>query len=232
MASTVELEAELERQQKDYLSRLEKAGQLPTVISEAWTKAGGAEQTALRGQEADLLKKYVSAGAESREKYKDVWDPFAREKLASQNTALSYAPIADIRKELAMRAEALGVATSSSQAMYGAETTRAETGLQFTQSAYERALARETAAAAAAKASKSSGGSAKKSNPKNDLKQDITDNLNYWANEIKATPAPFWTENTLLPALYSHYEPLGLSRAEIKKMVFDMRKPYEQEGYF
>jgi len=141
--TTSELEAKLQQQQKDYLARLQRSGQLPTVISRAWKKAGGAEQTALRGEEANLLKKYVSAGAESREKYKDVWDPFARERLATQNTALSYAPIANIRKELAMRAEALGVATSSSQAMYGAETERAQTGLSFTQSAYERALNRE-----------------------------------------------------------------------------------------
>ena len=143
MATAAELESQITKQQADYLARLERAGQLPTVISEAWQKAGGAETAKLRGEEAELLKGYVSAGAEAREKYKDVWDPFARDVLASKQVELKYAPIADIRKELAMRAEALGVATQSATAMYGAETERAQTGLGFAQSAYERAWARE-----------------------------------------------------------------------------------------
>jgi len=144
MASAQELEQQLTKQQSDYLSRLEKAGQLPTIVSEAWNKAGGEETKALRGEEANLLKDYVSAGAEAREKYKDVWDPFRRDTLASQQKALDYAPIADIRAELAMRAEALAAATQGAVSMYGAETDRAGTAMSFTESAYGRASNRES----------------------------------------------------------------------------------------
>ena len=144
MASAQELEQQLTKQQSDYLSRLEKAGQLPTIVSEAWNKAGGEETKALRGEEANLLKDYVSAGAEAREKYKDVWDPFRRDTLASQQKALDYAPIADIRAELAMRAEALAAATQGAVSMYGAETDRAGTAMGFTESAYNRASDRES----------------------------------------------------------------------------------------
>jgi len=143
MSEASELEAKLQAEQANYLKRLEDSGRLPTVISEAWNAADQGGTAKLRTEEADLLKGYVSKGAESREKYKDVWDPFKRDTLAAQNTALAYAPIADVRKELAMRAEALGLATQSAVAMYGAETNRAETNLGFTESAYNRALQRE-----------------------------------------------------------------------------------------
>jgi len=252
--NTQELETELERQQKNYLSRLEGAGRLPSIISEEWQRAGGAETANLRREEADLLKSYVSAGATALEKNKNIWDPYARNRFVAQDVAQAYAPIADIRSELAMRAEALGVATASATAMYGAETSRAATGLGFTESAYSRALSREQEARRqeenriaeetrqreraedfARAAARSSGGGTKKTTqakPKDDLKQDISDNFEYWVSEIKATPTEGWTENELLPALYEHYLPLGLTREEIKKMVYDIRSPYEEEGYF
>ena len=143
MANTKELEQKLEKQQAGYLSRLEGAGQLPSIISSEWQKAGGAETAKLRGEEAGLLTDYVKSATSAREKYKNIEDPYQRESFVSQSMSNQYKPIADIRSELAMRAEALGVATSSATAMYGAETQRAATGLGFTESAYSRALQKE-----------------------------------------------------------------------------------------
>lgn len=142
-SSTAELESKLGAQQSDYLKRLQEGGNLPTVISDAWNKAGGAETQALRGQEGDLLKNYVSAGANNRAKYADVADPFARDKLAANQTAMDYSPVADVRKELAMRADALGVATNAAVGSFNAGTETAKTNLGFTSDAYSRALQRE-----------------------------------------------------------------------------------------
>lgn len=145
MATSKQIEQQLSSQEADYLKRLEGAGQLPTAISSAWDQAGGAETANLRTKEGDLLKNYISAGAANREKYKDVWDPFARDSLASKQTALDYSPIADIRSELAMRAQALGVATTAATSMYDAGTKQAETAIGFTKDAYTRAYQREHA---------------------------------------------------------------------------------------
>lgn len=144
--STTNIEAQLKTQQADYLKRLQDSGNLPTVISKAWNDASGADTANLRTQEGNLLKDYVAAGANNRAKYADVWDPFARDKLAANETALNYAPIADVRKELAMRADALGVATNSAVAMNNTQNEVAKTNIGFTQDAYSRALAKETAA--------------------------------------------------------------------------------------
>lgn len=162
MATAAQLEQQLASQQSDYLGRLEGAGQLPKVVSEEWNKAGGAETTRLRGQEADLLKNYVSSGAAAREKYKEVWDPFARDRLAANQRQLEYSPVADIRSELAMRAEALGVATNSAQSMYGADLEKRKTGLGFTEAAYSRAYQREEDSRQRASAAASRSAAAKK----------------------------------------------------------------------
>src|SRR3990167_9611222 len=110
MATVAELEQQLQRQQEEYLRNVEGFGALPQKISEAYQKAGGAELAGMRGKEAELLKKYVSAGAEQREKYQNIWDPFARERLSQQGVAQQYGTISDIKQELSARAEALGVA--------------------------------------------------------------------------------------------------------------------------
>jgi hypothetical protein len=249
MPTSTELEQRLEQQQRDYLSRLEKAGQLPTIISQEWNKAGGTETTALRGQEAELLKNYVSAGAEAREKYKDVWNPFSRDVLASKQVGLNYAPIASIRNELAMRAEALGVATTSATSMYQAGTQAAETGLGFTQDAYSRALAREEKAAAEATAlaktsSKSSGGGGgggggKQPSVKEQLSQDIQQGINDIIGRAKPGQKynlqPWATEQLIeeLKKLYGESVVKGgYSDEEIKNMVYDYRKPLEKDYYF
>lgn len=159
MPTSSEIETQLNQQSADYLKRLEAGGQLPTLVSEAWKKADAGGTAALNTQEGDLLKNYVAAGANNRAKYADVWDPFARDKLAANATAMSYAPIADVRKELAMRADSLGIATNAAVSTYNAGTDVAKTNLGFTSDAYNRALQRETAdqqrrdAAAAAAAS-------------------------------------------------------------------------------
>jgi len=185
MANTSELEAQLTKQQADYLSRLEKAGQLPSVISEAWQKASGEETKKLRGEEAELLTKYGSAGATAREKYKDIWSHTARGSLVAQDIESAYRPIANIRKELAMRAEALGVATQSATAMYGAETERAGTNLGFTESAYQRAAGRESEVTRQRERAediareKSSGGTSKDSSTIDNFNQSLVNGLGY-----------------------------------------------------
>jgi hypothetical protein len=147
--TSTQIEQELQTQSADYLKRLEAEGTLPTAIAGAWNAAGGAETANLRTKEGDLLKGYVSAGAQAREKYKEVWDPFARESLAAKQTEMDYAPIADVRSELRMRAEALGVATNAASSMYRAGTEVAKTNIGFTQDAFSRASGREDKAAAA-----------------------------------------------------------------------------------
>lgn len=143
MPTTQELESQLQTQSADYLKRLEEGGQLPTIVSNAWNKAGGADQTALRNNEADLLTKYVTSASDARNKYKDTWDPNVRESLVTRSMANDYKPIAGIRAELASRAEALGIATQGAVSMYNADTAKSGTALGFTQDAYSRALAAE-----------------------------------------------------------------------------------------
>lgn len=138
--SSAELQDQLQKQQADYLSRLEAGGQLPTVINNAVAASDNGQTAKLQQQEGDLTKNYIAAGATNREKYKDVWDPFARDRLAANATAQAYQPINDIRKELAMRAQALGVATSAATSMYNADNQKAQTAIGFTQDAYSRAL--------------------------------------------------------------------------------------------
>jgi len=240
MANTQELEQRLEQQQKNYLSRLESAGQLPSVVSQEWQKAGGAETTKLRGEEAQLLTDYVSAGARGREKYKDVWDPFARERLATSATALEYKPIADIRSELAMRAEALGVATQSATAMYGAGTQRAETNLGFTQSAYERALQREQEetrqrerteemALAAAKGGGGGGGGGG-TQSKTSIASDLKDDIQQGISDIVAAGLPQWSTEALIKQLQQAYP--EIASLEIEKQVYDYRRPLEEQYQF
>lgn len=230
MSETTDLENQLKTQQSDYLKRLEAGGQLPTVISKAWNEAGGAETTALRGQEGKLLTDYVAAGANNRAKYKDVWDPFQRDALAANQTAMDYKPIADIRSELAMRAEALGIATQSSQAMYGAGTQMAETNLGFTQSAYDRAAAREaeiqrqsefqqslagqgsSRAAAAAKPTEAQVKAAALAG----VNEDIMSNFSV------GPTAKGFTEKTLIPRLVTAYP--ELTRKEIVDLVYNTRR--------
>lgn len=143
MATSAELNDQLQKQQADYLSRLEAGGQLPKVINDAVAATDNGQTAKLQQQEGDLIKNYISAGATNREKYKDVWDPFARDRLAANATAQQYQPINDIRNELAMRAQALGVATNAATSMYNADTQKQQTAIGFTQDAYNRALNEE-----------------------------------------------------------------------------------------
>ena len=242
MATTKELEQQLEKQQAGYLSRLEGAGQLPSVVSSEWQKAGGAETAKLRGEEAGLLTDYVSAGARGREKYKDVWDPFARERLATSSAAAEYKPIADIRSELAMRAEALGVATSSAQAMYGAETQRAETNLGFTESAYSRALAQEQEVtrqkereqehqwAVEENAKSRAASAAKSSSSKTSIASDLKDDIQQGISDVVSSGLPEWATEDLIKQLQQLYP--EIAPLEIEKQVYDYRRPLEEQYQF
>ena len=138
-----EISDQLQKQEADYLKRLEEQGELPQVIGEAWKKAGSEKNKALLGQEATALTNYVGAAPNARAKFQDVWNPFKREQLVGQEMQAAYSPIASVRKELAMRAEALGLATSSSMSMYQAGNQRAASGVDMTRNAYNRALQQE-----------------------------------------------------------------------------------------
>lgn len=228
MASSAELEAQLQKQQADYLAKLEQAGQLPTVINNAWQQAGGAETAALRGQEADMLKNYISAGAQARQQYQNVWDPFARDTLAAKQVQLNYAPLADIRSELAMRAQALSAAQQGAASAYNADLSRQQQAIGFTQDSYNRAFQKEqAAAAAAAKAASSRGGGrggsgkAKKADPATEARQDIQAYIQSgsWRNQSD-------TEKNFLPQMYAAYP--ELSPEQINKWTYQARKPYEE----
>lgn len=227
MPSSAELEQQLQKQQSDYLKSLEQAGSLPTVINNAWQQAGGAEQAALRQQEGDMLKGYVSAGAQARQQYQNVWDPFARETLAAKQVQLNYAPIADIRNELAMRAQALSAAQQGAASSFGSDLNRQNTAIGFTQDAYSRAMQREQAAAAAAAKAASGGrgrGGSKGKAPsaKTQAQEDISAYIQSgsWRKE-------FDSEKNFLPELYKAYP--ELSAAQLNKMFYDARKPYETQ---
>ena len=225
MATSQEIEADLQRKQADYLRRVQESGLLPQQISDKWNQLGGADVANLRKQEGDLLTKYISAAPESRDYYKDVWNPLTREKLAAQRTAQSYSPIAQIRQELAMRADALNAATRGIQSTYNADTQALQTDIGFTQDALNRALQREqAAAAAAAKAASSRGGGRKSSGKAPSPKTQAQEDINAYI-QSGAWQKEFDSEKNFLPSLYQAYP--ELNAAQLNKMFYDSRKPFE-----
>lgn len=244
MATTQELEQQL-KQKQDALSRLvQGGGQLSKNITDAWNKAGGAEQAALRQKEGQMLTDYVAAAPTARETYKDIWDPFVRDRLAAQAAQQQYAPISQIRQELAARADALNSAQQSAYSMYNSDVQRSQSDIGFTQDAYNRAWQKEQAAAAAAEAERNrqfqaqqnalsrAAARSRASEPsaaevKSAKQRDAIATIN---NYIQSGD---WqgnqdSEKKFLPALRQAYGDV-FNTDELNKLFYEARKPFEQQ---
>lgn len=243
MSTSQELEQQL-KQKQDALSRLvQGGGQLSKQITDAWNQAGGAEQAALRQQEGKMLTDYVAAAPTARETYKDIWDPFVRDRLAAQQVQQQYAPISQIRQELAARADALNAAQQSAYSMYNSDVQRGQQDIGYTQDAYNRAWQKEQAAAAQAEAERNrqfqaqqnalsrAASRARSSEPsaaeiKSAKQLSAISTIN---NYVKSGD---WVgnqdfEKKFLPELRQAYGDV-FSSDELNKIAYEARKPFEQ----
>jgi len=166
---------------------------------------------------------YYNAPSAARNEYQGIFNPFQRESLVDTQVGQARqgwtVPQELLQQRGGMIEDIVGNMTQGYQQEVGLKQNLAEMAWRE----YQDAMSRMTSGGGG-------GGSTKAAKPSDELKQDIIDNLEYWASGIKAKPAEGWTENVLLPALYEYYLPQGISRDEINKMVYQLRVPYEEAG--
>lgn len=233
MPSSSELEKKLIEQQKRYAEGTRESGQIPGLISKIANETDGKALADLRTREADLLTKYQSAAPRARENYQDIKNPFVRDRLAARTTENAYAPLADIRAEFALRAQALTEAQRAGLSAFQADQQSQQQDIQFTENAYQRAMQREAIARqeAAAKAAASrgrsggSGGGSAKKPTKQDAKNAAVDDIKQYIKS-GAWKQEFDSEKNFLPQMYEAYAGY-LSSDDISKLFYDLRKPYE-----
>lgn len=225
MANSSELEKLLQQKQADYTNSIKGGGSLVGQISDALNKAGGAETANLQKNLGNMLTNYVAAAPTARENYQTIFNPFVRDRLAAQSVQQQYAPIADIRSELAARAQALGIATRSAQSLYNSDLQSKQQDIGFTQDAYNRAFQKEQAAAARAasrSSSRRSGGSAS-----NKAEDTFNQAFNYAQNLFNSNAdkktEDFWTENKALPDIVKKYGS-KLDQDQINWILYEARK--------
>lgn len=245
-----QIESELQRSQQALRSRLREeeamrkaAGGLPGAIQNIWNQTGGKDTQNLRNQAGKIRGDYITATADARSKYRDIYDPFKRDQLAARSAQQAYRPLADINSELEARYQALGLGTQAAQSMYAADidayqagTQRHQIELQQQESNYSRALERareaqrqrerqqDIARSRAAAAAKASQPKALTVSDKKRLAQQNIDSYirsGDWLTE-------FDSERSFLPQLYEAFGDV-YSQQELRDMFYDARAPFEND---
>lgn len=137
-------------------------------------------------------------------------------KLGQYTATQRAGDTADEERRLA--AEAAAAAAAERERQY-AEAQKERDAAQAARDAQQRLAEIELQKAQV----KSSGSTAseKKASVYLDLEADIKDNLSQWNSSGK--PA-FWTENVLIPELEANYIKQGMTSANIRKLVYSIRK--------
>jgi len=97
-------------------------------------------------QQNKALAEYISAPSAAREKYQDVWNPFQREKLVTQERAQAYEPYANLTDILGQRmgtiSDIVGAGTAGWQSQVQGAQGAAElaSGLYSNKFSYMKAL--------------------------------------------------------------------------------------------